>query len=43
MDNVMITSHTGGETAMYEERLVDILVENTACWECGEDFVHRIV
>ena len=43
MTNVMITSHTGGETAMYEERLVDILVENTARWERGENFVHRIV
>ena len=42
MENVVITSHTGGETSLYEERLVDILVENFGRWERGEDFVHRI-
>ena len=31
-----------GETSLYEERLVDILVENFGRWERGEDFVHRI-
>jgi D-2-hydroxyacid dehydrogenase (NADP+) len=43
MPNVLITPHTGGETSMYEERLVDILEENTARWEKGQDFIHRIV
>ena len=29
MPNVLITLHTGGETSLYETRLVDIMVENT--------------
>ena len=28
MENVVITPHTGGETRMYEENLLDILLEN---------------
>lgn len=28
MENVIITPHTGGETQMYEENVLDILVEN---------------
>ncbi len=28
IENVMITPHTGGETQMYEENLVDILIDN---------------
>ena len=28
MENVLITPHTGGETQMYEENLVDILIDN---------------
>ena len=28
LENVLITPHTGGETCMYEENLVDILLEN---------------
>jgi phosphoglycerate dehydrogenase-like enzyme len=28
MENVLLTPHTGGETRQYEERVVDILVEN---------------
>ena len=43
LENLLITSHTGGETSLYEERLVDILVENTGRWERGEEFQHRIV
>lgn len=28
MDNVLITPHTGGETRMYEENVIDILLDN---------------
>ena len=28
LENVLITPHTGGETRMYEENLIDILLEN---------------
>jgi D-2-hydroxyacid dehydrogenase (NADP+) len=43
MPNVLITPHTGGETALYEKRLVDIMVENVRRWERGEAFIHQIV
>jgi phosphoglycerate dehydrogenase-like enzyme len=43
MPNVLITPHTAGETALYESRLVDIMVENIQRWERGEPFVHRVV
>ena len=28
MDNVIITPHTAGETRLYEENVIDILLEN---------------
>ena len=28
MENVIITPHTGGETRLYEERVIDILEDN---------------
>ena len=43
MPNVLITPHTGGETSLYETRLVDIVVENMRRWERGEPFIHQIV
>jgi phosphoglycerate dehydrogenase-like enzyme len=43
MPNVLITPHTGGETSLYEKRLVDIMVENLRRWERGEPFIHRVV
>lgn len=43
MANVLITPHTGGETSLYEKRLVDIMVENMRRWERGEPFMHRVV
>jgi phosphoglycerate dehydrogenase-like enzyme len=43
MPNVLITPHTAGETAQYEKRLVDIIVENVRRWERGEPFIHRVV
>jgi phosphoglycerate dehydrogenase-like enzyme len=43
MPNVLITPHTGGETSLYEQRLVDIMVENVRRWERGEPFIHQIV
>ena len=43
MANVLITPHTGGETSLYEIRLVDIIVENLRRWERGEPFIHRVV
>ncbi len=43
MPNVLITPHTAGETAQYEQRLVDIIVENVRRWERGEPFIHQVV
>ena len=43
MPHVLITPHTGGETSLYEKRLVDIIVENVRRWERGEPFIHRVV
>lgn len=43
MPNVLITPHTGGETSLYEQRLVDIMVENVRRWERGEPFIHQVV
>jgi phosphoglycerate dehydrogenase-like enzyme len=43
MANVLIAPHTGGETSLYEIRLVDIIVENLRRWERGEPFIHRVV
>ena len=43
MANVLVTPHTGGETSMYERRLVDIMVENVGRWERGEAFIHQVV
>ena len=42
LPNVLITPHTGGETSRYEERLVDIIVENIRRWESDEPFIHQI-
>ena len=36
MPNVIVTPHTGGETAAYEENVVDILLENIGRLERGE-------
>jgi phosphoglycerate dehydrogenase-like enzyme len=43
MPNVLITPHTGGETSLYEKRLVDIIVENVRRWEREDPFIHRVV
>ena len=43
LPNVLITPHTGGETSLYEKRLVDIIVENMRRWERDEPFIHRVV
>ena len=42
LPSVLITPHTGGETSRYEERLVDIIVENIRRWERSEPFIHQI-
>ena len=42
LPNVLITPHTGGETSRYEQRLVDIIVENVRRWECDEPFIHQV-
>ncbi len=36
MPNVIVTPHTAGETAAYEENVIDILLENIARLERGE-------
>jgi phosphoglycerate dehydrogenase-like enzyme len=44
MENVMITPHTGGETRMYEENVIDILLENIGRLERGEtDLKNQVV
>jgi phosphoglycerate dehydrogenase-like enzyme len=42
LPNVLITPHTGGETSRYEQRLVDIIVENVGRWERDEPFIHQV-
>lgn len=42
LPNVLITPHTGGETSRYEQRLVDIIVENVRRWELDEPFIHQV-
>lgn len=37
IENVIITPHTGGETRMYEENVIDILLENLDRLERGDD------
>lgn len=36
MPNVLLTPHTAGETSRYEERVIDLLVENISRLERGE-------
>jgi phosphoglycerate dehydrogenase-like enzyme len=43
MPNVLLTPHTAGETALYEQRLVAIIIDNLQRWERGEPFIHRVV
>ena len=44
LDNVMITPHTGGETRMYEENVVDLLLENLdRLWRGQQDLRNQIV
>ena len=43
MENVMITPHTGGETQMYEENVIDILLENLRRLEDGESELYNQV
>ena len=37
MENVILTPHTGGETRLYEDNVLDILVENIKRLENGEE------
>lgn len=37
VENVLITPHTAGETRMYEENVIDILLENLARLEEGQE------
>lgn len=41
MDNVILTPHTAGETRVYEENVIDILLENLARLERGETELHN--
>ena len=44
MPNVLITPHTGGETHMYEDNVLDLMVENIARLQRGEAaLVNQIV
>ena len=44
LENVIITPHTGGETRMYEERVIDILDDNLArIWNGRSDLRNQIV
>ena len=36
-ENVMLTPHTGGETRMYEENVIDILLGNLNRLSRGEE------
>tara|TARA_Y100000588_G_scaffold306661_1_gene330435 strand:+ start:1147 stop:2151 length:1005 start_codon:yes stop_codon:yes gene_type:complete len=37
MENVVLTPHTGGETRLYEDNVLDILIENIQRLERGEE------
>lgn len=41
MPNVLITPHSGGETRLYEEDLVDILLDNVSRLERGEQVLRN--
>lgn len=43
MENVLLTPHTGGETAAYERRVVDLLIENLGRLSRGEPLVNGVV
>ena len=44
LDNVIVTPHNASETQMYEENLIDILVENMGRLTRGEtDLLHQVV
>ena len=44
MENVILTPHTGGETRLYEDNVLDILVENIKRLENGEEtLMNKIV
>jgi D-2-hydroxyacid dehydrogenase (NADP+) len=44
MENVLLTPHTGGETRLYEDNVLDILIENIGRLERGEaDLLNQIV
>ena len=36
IENVILTPHTGGETRLYEDNVLDILIENIERLERGE-------
>jgi phosphoglycerate dehydrogenase-like enzyme len=44
MENVIITPHTGGETRMYEENLIDILLENlNRLWRGETELLNQVL
>ncbi len=44
LENVLITPHTGGETCMYEENLIDILLENLGrLWRGESQLFNQVV
>lgn len=44
LENVLITPHTGGETRMYEENLIDILLENlNRLWRGETELQNQVV
>jgi phosphoglycerate dehydrogenase-like enzyme len=43
MENVLITPHTGGETASYEKRVIDLLIDNLGRMSRGEPLVNQVV
>lgn len=44
LQNVLITPHTGGETCMYEENLIDILLENLRrLWQGETQLFNQVV
>ncbi|MDE0144178.1 MAG: D-2-hydroxyacid dehydrogenase [Caldilineaceae bacterium] len=44
LENVLITPHTGGETCMYEENLIDILLENLdRLWRGETELQNQVV
>ena len=43
LENILLTPHSGGETRMYEDNVLDILMDNLERMAAGNDLRNQIV